>query len=291
LLGSTAIKDQFRAQVAQVNRLFKAILPDKAANTYAGDRALLVVLAEAIRQTTGEGGGGDDEALNLVRQQVQGLLDDSIVSEGYAIPAPIGSDDHLIDLAQINFDELEKRIKAGKLRTETERLKNLLEKKARQLAQLNKSRLDFLERLQELIEAYNLGAHTTEELFKKLVDFARELSEEEQRGIREGLTEEELAIFDILTKPDMPLTSKQEKQVKQAAKGLLETLKREKLGLDWRKRAQTRAQVLLVIEYILDRELPEVYDGKKYQEKCEFIYQHIYDSYRDAHSSIYATVM
>ena len=291
LLGSTAIKDQFRAQVAQVNRLYKAILPDKAANVYVGDRMLLVVLAEALRQTTGEGGGGGDEVLNFVRQQVKALLDDSIVSEGYAIPAPIGSDDHLIDLAQIDFDELEKRIKAGKLRTETERLKNLLERKARQLAQLNKSRLDFLERLQELIEAYNLGAHTTEELFKKLVDFARELSEEEQRGIREGLTEEELAIFDILTKPDMTLTSKQEKQVKQAAKGLLETLKREKLGLDWRKRAQTRAQVLLVIEDILDRELPEVYDEKKYQEKCEYVYQHVYDSYRDAQSSIYATVM
>ncbi len=119
----------------------------------------------------------------------------------------------------------------------------------------------------------------------------RELSEEEQRGIREGLTEEELAIFDILTKPDMTLTRKQEKQVKQAAKGLLETLRREKLGLDWRKRAQTRAQVLLAIEDILDRNLPEVYDEKKYQEKCEYVYQHVYDSYRDAHSSIYATVV
>jgi len=195
LLSSSAVKDQFRAQVSQVNRLYKAILPDKAANTFAGDRALLVVLGEALRQTTGEGGGSNDDTLALVREQVQSLLDDSIVSEGYAIPAPIDTQDHLIDLAQIDFDELEKRIKVGKLRTETERLKNLLERKATQMAQLNKSRLDFLKRLQELIEAYNLGAHTTEEMFKKLVEFARELSQEEQRGVREGLTEEELAIF------------------------------------------------------------------------------------------------
>ena len=80
------------------------------------------------------------------------------------------------------------------------------------------------------------------------------MTEEEQRAVREKLGEEELAIFGLLIKPDMKLTKKQEKQVKNAAKDPLETLKREKLTLDWRKRLQTRAQVMISIEEILDGE-------------------------------------
>jgi hypothetical protein len=46
------------------------------------------------------------------------------------------------------------------------------------------------------------------------------------------------------------------------AHDLLETLKREKLVLDWRKRQQTRADVLLTIEHVLDDGLPRLYPRK-----------------------------
>jgi type I restriction enzyme, R subunit len=55
--------------------------------------------------------------------------------------------------------------------------------------------------------------------------FAQQLNEEEQRHVREQLTEEELAIFDILTKPRLEITAKKEKQVKKVAKDMLSTLK------------------------------------------------------------------
>ncbi len=57
---------------------------------------------------------------------------------------------------------------------------------------------------------------------------AQELSDEAQRAISEGLNEEELAVFDILTKPEMSLTDKEKQEVKKVAKSLLETLKRER---------------------------------------------------------------
>jgi type I restriction enzyme R subunit len=44
-----------------------------------------------------------------------------------------------------------------------------------------------------------------------------------------------LAIFDILTRPDMHLTGEEEEQVKKVARDLLKTLAKEKLVLDWRK--------------------------------------------------------
>ena len=68
-------------------------------------------------------------------------------------------------------------------------------------------------------------------------------------------TEEELAIFDLLTRPDLKLTEKEKLQVKKVARDLLTAIKAEKLVLDWRKRLQSRAQVRVTIEEVLDHGL------------------------------------
>jgi type I restriction enzyme R subunit len=138
-----------------------------------------------------------------------------------------------------------------------------------------------------LIDEYNAGAINVELFFNRLVEFAQELNEEEKRSIAESLTEEELAIFDILTKPDMKLTGREKKQVKKAAWDLLTTLKTEKLVLDWRKRQQSRAQVMVAIEEILDKGLPDKYTQDMFHQKCDLIYQHIYDSYFGEGRSVY----
>jgi len=64
-------------------------------------------------------------------------------------------------------------------------------------------------------------------------------------------------------------------------------LKKEKLVLDWRKRQQTRADVLLTIQAILDEELPRTYTPEIYQQKCDLVYQHFYESYYGAGKSVY----
>ena len=89
--------------------------------------------------------------------------------------------------------------------------------------------------------------------------------------------EEELALFDLLTKPDVKLSRKEKEEVKAIACELLDTLKAERLVLDWRKRQQTRASVQVAICDILDR-LPEAYDPNLYQQKFQLVYQHVYDS-------------
>jgi type I restriction enzyme R subunit len=81
-----------------------------------------------------------------------------------------------------------------------------------------------------------------------------------QETLREGLTEEEKALFDILTKPEPELTEKEREQVKAVARTLLQTLKDEKLVLDWTKKEQARGAVRQVIEVTLDRGLPDAYD-------------------------------
>lgn len=55
----------------------------------------------------------------------------------------------------------------------------------------------------------------------------------------------------------------------------------------WRKRQQSRASVRLTIETVLD-ELPRVYTKELYRQKCDIIYQHVYDAYFGKNSSIFA---
>ena len=57
--------------------------------------------------------------------------------------------------------------------------------------------------------------------------------------------------------------------------------------LDWKKRQQSRADVRLVIETMLD-ELPRTYTRSIYAQKCDLVYQHIFESYQDAGHSVYA---
>ena len=129
-----------------------------------------------------------------------------------------------------------------------------------------------------MIEEYNAGSRNVEWFFNQLISLAQELKAEDRRAIAESLTEEELTIFDLLTKPAIELTKQDEAQVKRVAKELLETLKREKLVLDWRKRQQTRAGVEVVIKDMLDQ-LPANYSSDLYEQKCREVYQHIYEAY------------
>ena len=66
---------------------------------------------------------------------------------------------------------------------------------------LNRTRADYLQKFEELIEAYNSGSRNIDEIFKDLLTLTQTLTEEEDRQVRENLSEEELAVFDILTRP------------------------------------------------------------------------------------------
>ena len=84
------------------------------------------------------------------------------------------------------------------------------------------------------------------------------------------------------------LFSAERAEVKTVAHDLLETLKREKLVIDWRKKQTSRALVRVAVEEQLDR-LPCVFTPAMWQAKVEKVYQHIYDSYYGEGRSVYST--
>ncbi len=273
------LKLRFLNLVAGVDRLYCAILPDPCAAEFSARRRLLLFLAQKIRNL------GPDVALPDVENAVTTLLDDSIVARDYVIRA----DAPHFDLSKVDFDALKQRFAEGRQHTEAEKLRGTVNALLQRLVRRNRRRVNYQEEFQRLIDAYNGGSANVETFFQELVALAQQLNAEEQRHVRENLSEEELAIFDILTRPGPELSEVERKAVKQIARDLLETLKREKLVLDWRKRQQYRAAVRLMIGDILFDRLPERYTSELCDQKRDDVYTHIYDNYAGAEQSIYAT--
>lgn len=280
LVVNDETKKKFLFLVGNVAKLYNAVLPDPKAFEVMEHKNLYSCIADKIRALT------PPADISGVMADIEKVLDQSIASEGYIIHP--GSSDAKVDLSQIDFEALRRRFEKARKHTEVEKLKGMISAKLNKLIRLNKSRIDFAERFKKMIDEYNSGASNIDILFHKLLAFAKELTEEEKRSIAEQLTEEELVMFDILTKPEPKLTEKEKAQVKKAVRELLETLKREKLVLDWRKRQQTRAAVLITIQDYLDRELPRAYTPEIFKRKCDEVYQHIYDCYYGAGHSIYS---
>lgn len=92
----------------------------------------------------------------------------------------------------------------------------------------------YLAKFEELIESYNAGSRNIDELFKELLTLSRSLNREQERHVREHLSEEELVIFDILTRPAPELSREERAEIKKVAKDLLEKLK-QLLVLNWRQ--------------------------------------------------------
>jgi type I restriction enzyme R subunit len=270
-LGSEADKKHFLQLASRVSRLFKAILPDAAANELAPLSVLVSYLAAKIHAET------DPPDISAVMSDVEALLNDSIATEGYRI-GPASNPEALVNLSEIDFTALQAKFAQGHKRTEAEKLKRLIAGKLAAMVAVNASRMDLAEKFQALIDEYNAGSQNIEAFFEELKSFAQALSEEDQRGIAEGLTEEELALFDILTKPEPVLTKAEEAEVKKVCRELLSTLKREKLVLDWREKQQAKAGVMQALKVEM-RRLPPAYTRDIRAEKMARAYAHVYDHY------------
>jgi type I restriction enzyme R subunit len=264
-----------------VNTLYGAVKPDPAALEFAGRVACLSAIADAIRTKLDPNPADITEVMGGIGK----LLDESITGVDMpAKPAPV------MDLSKIDFEALRSRFKESKRKnTDLEVLKAAIRAQLEKLIRLNKTRADFAETFEELIESYNAGSRNVEELFEELLKLSRDLSEEQQRHVRENMTEEELVIFDILTRPAPELSDAERAEVKKVARVLLNRMK-QLLVLNWRQKSSARSQLKLAIEEVLDTGLPRAYDKPLYEQKCSALFEHIYESYPERDADIYAAL-
>jgi type I restriction enzyme R subunit len=270
------LKVEYLNLAANVDRLFKAILPDTKAGEFAPRRKVFHVLADKIRALQPE------VDISGVTGQIEAVLDETIKAKDYVIreqKAPY-------DLSKVDFEALQERFEQGRKRTEAEKLRGAVHARLQRMVRLNPKRLDLLEEYRQMIEAYNAGSRNVEEFFEELIDLAQRLDEEAQRSVAENLSEEELTVFDYLTRPGPDLNEEEKEAVKEVARQLLDKLKEEYLVLDWRKRQKSRAAVRVLIADMI-WQLPGVYSDETCEQKSEEIYHHVYDNYRGAEENIY----
>jgi type I restriction enzyme R subunit len=281
LLAPEAVKRDFLARARLVDALYSAVKPDPVAVDFATRCGSIRALADYIRNRS------NPPDISHVMRGIQELLDRSIGAEPFKIKDK-SADYQGIDLSKIDFEALAKRFEKKKpTSSDLERLKAAVKAQLERMVRLNRTRADYLEKFEALIEAYNSGSRNIEEIFKDLLALTRVLTEEQGRHLREHFTEAELTIFDILTRPGPELSGEERDEVKKVAHHLLDRLN-TLLVLDWRKRASARAQVRLAIEDTLDEGLPRGYTKELYRTKCDALFEHVYESYYGDGGSVYS---
>lgn len=224
----------------------------------------------------------DDEKIQRARNRMAIVLDSSVSSataeekqKEYAIHGT-----KIIDLSKINVDELRTEIKKAVYKAvEIDDLKAFLEKALQDMISRNCTRMRFSQRFKGIIDRYNAGGSENEEYYEQLVKLLEDMQKEQERSHTEGLTEEELEMYDLLVR-GKKLTKTEEQKVKLAAKNLFKKLTAEKADLlvvDWYKDEQPRLKVKSAIEYALNEDLPESYDKESFEAKTSLLLNHFID--------------
>lgn len=281
LISPDPLRKDFLGQQGWVSTLFQAVKPDPAVLEFASRVACLATIADTIKARTGRG----PIDVSGIMYDLNALLDRSIAADGFVINEANGEYGR-IDLSKIDFEALAARFGTSKSKNiDLEQLKAAIRAQLDKLVRVNRTRADYLAKFEELIESYNAGSRNIDELLKELLVLSRSLTDEQERHVRENLSQEELVVFDILTRPAPALSAEERAELKRIAKVLLLKLK-DLLVLNWRQTVTARSRVQLAIEDLLDQGLPRAYTPELYRQKCDAVFEHVYERYGDHGASL-----
>jgi len=270
LIAPDEQRKAFLAQARLAERLYAAIKPHKRAHEFAVRMSTVTALSEKVRAETTPERADLGEVLRRIGEVLDASIEGTeMIREG---PAPI-------DLSRIDFQALSERFKKSNSKNlDLERLKAAIRAQLDRLIEANETRVDLRQKFETLIAEYNAGSSQIEQLFQQLLSLSRSLTDEEARHVREQLSEEELVVFDLLTRPGPDLSTGERDEVKKVARQLLGRL-RGIFTIDWQKTAQARARIRDAIEDALDNGLPRAYTPDVFKTKAGVVFQHVYERY------------
>ncbi|MBK8406239.1 MAG: type I restriction endonuclease subunit R [Saprospiraceae bacterium] len=185
-------KRKFQVLAREVFKKYKALQPHKVLNQYAPRKNAIDAVYTAIEDNIESADVAD------IMRKIQNVVDESIEN----MVAESGhNESKIIDLSGLDFDLLEQYfLKTKNKNAAVQSLKDKIEKQLKQMVERNPLTVDYYKRYQEIIEEYNRGKDEVviKETFRKLIELVNSYSEEEADTKREGLTDEQKAIFDIL---------------------------------------------------------------------------------------------
>lgn len=274
-------RKRFEIMAREVFKKFKACINVPGVNGQRDARDAINIIYKSLQ--------ADREAADIsdIIRQLHGIVDEAIHTRTSA-----GEGAGVYDISKIDFERLRLEFaKSPAKHTAVQGLKDVIEKRLNILLMKNPLRTDFQAHYDKLVDEYNLEKDrlTIEKTFEALLKLVDDLSAEECRAMEEGLDEETLALFDLLSKP---LTKGDRTKIKKVAAELLETLKAERLRVEnWREKESTRDAVKQKIyDFLYDDStgLPESdYSVDDIKALTENVFRHVYRAYPTVPSPIY----
>ena len=223
------------------------------------------VRATVVKLTIG-GTGGKTLSLMEINAQINELLKASIQSEGVISlfdSRSVGEKFSLFDPAV-----LEEISKMKEKNIAVEILKKLM---AEQVALFKRTNVvqsqKFSEMITKLMNAYYNGLITNEEVIKELLDAAKQIAEACKIGDTLGLTQEELAFYDALTKPAAIKDFYENDTLVQMTRELTELLRKNRT-IDWQKKETARATMRKMVKRLLKK---YKYPPEEYEDAIETV--------------------
>ena len=272
-------RNKFNVLSREVFKKYKALMPNQAIYTYKPQRDAINALYNLIQDKV------EDADVTYLVRQVQNVVNESIETYNTELNK-VEDYGKQVDISKLDFDRIKAEFeqltnsKNIAVKSLQERVKSKLEA----LIKNNPLRIDYYERYEQIIEDYNLGKEykSIKEVFDELLNLFGDLSEEEKRSGKEKLSEEELAVFDMLNK-GKKVTDKEKAEVKEAAKNLLQKLQENEFKVvNWTEKSQTKAAVRKAINDYLYSKLPyPTYEDGDIAVKTEVLYNFFESQYRD----------
>jgi type I restriction enzyme, R subunit len=189
-----------------------------------------------------------------------------------------------VDLSQLDFQKLRDEFaKVRRKQTLLQDIRDMVEQKLRQMLRYNPQRMDYNKKYQEIIANYNREKDraTVEETFAQLLDLANSLDAEQRRAAEEGLSEDELALFDLLHQAHISKADRE--RLRQAGKGLIAAWQELLKPMEnWTQKEQTQAEVKV---FILDRLFETLsnppYSAAETQAAADRLYEYVWQRSAD----------
>ena len=204
-------------------------------------RVLILRLANA--------GDGNRASLPEINAKINELLKQSIKSDGVInLFSDIKEEFSLFDP---KFLQEVANIKEKNLAVEL--LKKLISEQVSVYRRTNVVKSQkFSEIMQRALNSYLNGMLTNEEVIEEMLNLANQIAQAQKEGDKLGLTADELAFYDALTKPQAIKDFYEHDELIAITKELSDTLRRNKT-IDWQKRESARAKMRMLIKKLLKK--------------------------------------
>jgi len=251
LLRGVDLADRFLQHVRVATQSFTLVVSSPEAMTYRDDLAFFQAVAVNVRRLRADDRAGlsDDVELETALRQV---VSDAVTSAGvidiYAAAGIARPDISIIDEA---FGERLSTNPHPNLQIEL--LRRLLATEVKAIARHNVvAERRFSEMLERAMNAYTNRSLTAAEVIAELVELAKEMKIERERGATLGLRDDELAFYDAVCQNDSAVMELGDDVLKKIAHDLVEVV-RANATVDWDKKEQVRASLRRHIRRLLTK--------------------------------------